>query len=302
MVVEEEYDYKNSIASKLIDFGQFMLVILGAIILGGVVGGIFAGQFVDGKDMLEVMKNYSTDSDRMAMLVAQAVGGFFGFLVGPLAYLKYVKKKSILSITRSTNLSIKNIGLALIIFLLMLPLVAWIAKWSALIPFPESLQKTSDEAFRKTNFITNFSSNTQFYLMFLGAAIMAPIGEELVFRGLLQNKLIRYFGNPHSMIIISSLIFSLFHMEPSGTFTRWILGAILGYAYYYSGSILVPIFLHFVNNAWQLIAIQYGEKMAFEEGLGGIPVFIAIAMFIAGIALFVYFARQQTEYEPFEVF
>lgn len=80
-------------------------------------------------------------------------------------------------------------------------------------------------------------------------AIMAGIGEELLFRGVLQKILINWTRNTHVGILCAAIIFSAIHFQFFGFFPRMILGMVLGYLYVWSKSIWVPIIAHALNNA-----------------------------------------------------
>jgi membrane protease YdiL (CAAX protease family) len=85
-------------------------------------------------------------------------------------------------------------------------------------------------------------------LLFATVAIIAPLLEELLFRGLLQNSL------SHRMpiwaaIAISSAIFAAIHMQLYAFPALMALGAVFGYIYHKTGSLRVTIALHMINNA-----------------------------------------------------
>ena len=90
-------------------------------------------------------------------------------------------------------------------------------------------------------------------------AIIPAIGEELFFRGYLQQKLIKWNRSPHIGIIITAILFSIIHFQFSGLIPRFILGVLLGYIFYWSSSLWIPIIAHFVNNA-QVLIIAYVNK------------------------------------------
>jgi hypothetical protein len=71
----------------------------------------------------------------------------------------------------------------------------------------------------------------------------------MVFRGVLQKKLHSILQSPHLAIFVSSFIFSAIHMQFFGFLPRFILGIILGYLFYYSKNLWMPIIAHFINNA-----------------------------------------------------
>ncbi|MEL6851251.1 MAG: CPBP family intramembrane glutamic endopeptidase [Bacteroidota bacterium] len=80
-------------------------------------------------------------------------------------------------------------------------------------------------------------------------AITPAICEELFFRGLLQGQLSKVFS-AHLAIWITAALFSVIHFQFLGFFPRLLLGALLGYFYYFSGSLIPAILAHFAYNAF----------------------------------------------------
>ena len=66
---------------------------------------------------------------------------------------------------------------------------------------------------------------------------------------MIQKALIKLFKNAHVAIIVTAFIFSAFHGDFFGFFPRFILGIMLGYMFWMSGSIFPSMLMHFVNNA-----------------------------------------------------
>lgn len=79
-------------------------------------------------------------------------------------------------------------------------------------------------------------------------AIIPAIGEELMFRGVIQKIFIRMTRNHHWGIWIAAILFSAMHMQFYGFLPRTVLGAMFGYLLVWTGSMWVPILAHFVNN------------------------------------------------------
>jgi membrane protease YdiL (CAAX protease family) len=79
-------------------------------------------------------------------------------------------------------------------------------------------------------------------------ALIPAVGEELVFRGLIQRHLTDLFRNAHVAIVVAAVIFSLVHFQIYSFLPRFFLGLILGYAFYYGKSIWYPVIAHLVNN------------------------------------------------------
>ena len=84
-------------------------------------------------------------------------------------------------------------------------------------------------------------------------AIIPAIGEELLFRGVLIRFFKRWSGKVHLAVILSAILFSSLHLQFYGFLPRFALGLILGYTFVWSGSLWLPIILHFVNNASVLL-------------------------------------------------
>lgn len=83
--------------------------------------------------------------------------------------------------------------------------------------------------------------------------IIAPVCEELVFRGALLTGLTKKFGVIPS-VILSGLAFSLMHMNPEQTVYQFFMGCVCAYLAICSGSVLCPMIVHACNN---LIAIIF---------------------------------------------
>lgn len=136
------------------------------------------------------------------------------------------------------------------------PLIDLLSIWNQGLHLPESMKAVeqwminSEKAAEiTTNQLLNTSNWGGFIMNILIIAIMAGIGEELLFRGILQKILINWTRNTHLGILCAAIIFSAIHFQFFGFFPRMILGMVLGYLYVWSKSIWVPIIAHALNNA-----------------------------------------------------
>lgn len=84
-------------------------------------------------------------------------------------------------------------------------------------------------------------------------AIIAGLAEEVFFRGCLQQIIQKIVINKHATIWITAFIFSAIHFQFYGFVPRLLLGALLGYLYIWSGSIWIPIIIHTLHNALNVI-------------------------------------------------
>ena len=87
--------------------------------------------------------------------------------------------------------------------------------------------------------------------MLIATVIISPIFEEILYRGLMYNKL-KEISNAFIGVLISSILFALLHIPKYGfginTFFLFLVGILLAYCYEKSNNIYVPIFVHSINN------------------------------------------------------
>lgn len=83
----------------------------------------------------------------------------------------------------------------------------------------------------------------------LHVCIIVPIVEEIGFRGILLGGLLNSRCRPWLAIIISAIVFALFHMSPLKIASTILFGIILGWLYWRTDSLILCIFIHVVNNS-----------------------------------------------------
>ncbi|MDH5828495.1 CPBP family intramembrane glutamic endopeptidase [Sphingobacterium faecium] len=158
--------------------------------------------------------------------------------------------------------------------LCFIPMMSVISYWNESMQLPESLQgvqqwmrASEDSAAVMTKKIVEESTWSGLFINLFILAVVPAMGEEMVFRGCLQNIFGRWIANKHVVIWVVAILFSAFHMQFFGFFPRMLLGAFFGYLYVWSKNIYLPIFGHFINNASAtVIAFYYTRKgMGFEE-------------------------------------
>jgi len=84
-------------------------------------------------------------------------------------------------------------------------------------------------------------------------ALLPAVGEEFLFRGVVQNIFTKMTSNVHWGIFLAAVTFSAFHMQFFGFLPRLALGVLFGYLLLWSGSIYLAIFAHFLNNSMAVI-------------------------------------------------
>jgi membrane protease YdiL (CAAX protease family) len=155
--------------------------------------------------------------------------------------------------------------IAIAILILAIPMVEYTGQLNRQFPFGESTLKwitqMEEEAARTLQFLLGRSAPVDLVMNIIFIAAFAAVGEELVFRGILQRLLIRGLKNPWAGIILSAFLFSFFHMQFFGFLPRLLLGILLGALYWYSGSLWTAILAHFVYDAFFITLAWYYPKM-----------------------------------------
>ena len=133
-----------------------------------------------------------------------------------------------------------------------------------------------------------FSGLSRNALGVFSLAILAPLLEEVLFRGAIQGVLMRYFGRPWPAIIVSALVFGVFHLNPIQVVYATLLGIVLGWIYYRTGSLLSVIVGHVLNNSLAVATtVAYGpaEEQAVANSTAGIAGFVLFAVLSVYLAV-----------------
>ena len=125
----------------------------------------------------------------------------------------------------------------------------------------------------------------------LSMALLAPVLEELLFRGAIQGALMRVFSNPWVGIVVASLLFGIIHLNPVQVFYATCLGVGFGWVYYRTGSLLPVILGHIINNSLAVLGrLLFGAGMdaqATESAQGDITLLVVatVLMMVFGCAI-----------------
>lgn len=146
---------------------------------------------------------------------------------------------------------------AILFIMAAYPLVILSYKLNELIPLPGWATTMENEAAGILERLLVMDSPLIFLFNLLVIAILPGIGEELIFRGIIQKHLGGLLKNPLAAIWIAAIAFSAFHMQFEGFLPRLVLGALLGYLYYWTKNLWVPIIVHAFNNGIQIIIVYF---------------------------------------------
>jgi len=149
----------------------------------------------------------------------------------------------------------------------MLPGIHFLIQFNESLQMPEILSgvekwmlEKENEAMRLTDTFLNTTSPGGLAINLMMIGVLASIGEELLFRSVLIRLLQEWFKNKHAAVIVSSVIFSAFHLQFYGFLPRFVLGLVFGYLFIWSGSVWLPIAAHFLNNGSAVVISFLSNK------------------------------------------
>jgi membrane protease YdiL (CAAX protease family) len=180
-----------------------------------------------------------------------------GFFVIPgllFYYLLFDNKNPVNNRPISTNSLIS--GIILVSLIASVPLINYLVYMNSEIKLPvelagleNTLQKLENDAAQLTEKILSGKSFCDYLLNLIIIALLPSIGEEFIFRGVLQRLFLQWTKSGFLAICLAGIIFSAFHLQFYGFIPRLLLGIYFGYLFYWSKKIWFAVWAHFLNNA-----------------------------------------------------
>ncbi len=242
-----------------------LLMMVGAGISNG-LGYLYAQ--AQGYDLPALLQSFGENSplpERNLLRVVNLFSQLFIFTAAALALVGMIYKhhwKRYLRLGRSPSLQIYSAALLFIFGIFVLSqFMYWLNQQ---LPLPEWADSMEGKAAGMIKGLLVMNSPGEFILTLVVVAVLPAIGEELVFRGVIQQQLEIATRQPAWSVWIAAFIFSAFHLQFAGFLPRLLLGAGLGYLYLWTRSLWIPIAAHFFINGMQ-IAGQYIRKNALAE-------------------------------------
>jgi uncharacterized protein len=284
-----------------------LVALIGFIIVGPLIGFVIAIPFIQGS-LLDFVEQLTSPMNypevKTPYFIIQGSATFFGLIVLPALYAWGVEKIKLKDFFTNGKVTLLTFLITAGIVIFFMGFNTIVIEWNSKIHLPDALKdfeiwarEKEDLATEVTKFLTQFDSPAQFLVGLIVIAVFAGVGEELVFRGLLQPALHRLTKNIHVAIWISAILFSALHMQFFGFVPRVLLGALFGYLYYWSGNLAVPMFAHFVNNGFSVLALYMVQKGVTDldiESTEAAPMSIVISFTLITIVLLFIFKRQFT--------
>lgn len=248
----------------------------------------------------QAIKNAMADpANANLMKLIQLVASAVIFLVPAIVFARIINQRPIKHLGLRTKFSWSQAGLVMVIVFTAFYLSGALSKLTNYIPIPdnwETVFKRLEQEYMDQVMIMAQMKNTAEYLYSLVVIAIAPaIFEELLFRGALQQLMVKWTRIPWLGILITSLLFSAVHFSYYGFLARAGLGMVLGYLFYYSKSLWLPMIAHFINNGFAVTMMYYMNKQGklSEKTLDeSYPVYYGIIALAIIIALMIIFRNE----------
>jgi membrane protease YdiL (CAAX protease family) len=204
------------------------------IVILSVISAFFAGTFVLGFSVANPngpQKIYTF----LSFIVGQS------FMLIPLFWYLISRKHPLLK-----TLRIKPVPFSTIYYTVILAL--------GVIVLSDEVDKIIQVFIETPNYVVDLNGSLKpesfwgYFLLFIAVVIIAPIGEELLFRGFFQKILEESWKDVTKAVLVTALIFSFIHMNPFWFAQIYILGILLGFLAWKTNSIIPSLILHSLNN------------------------------------------------------
>lgn len=267
-------------------FGSLILFQVGGSILSLVFIVIRLGHMPDLSSMNSVLKQ-NLDLVFLGNSIGQLIFlGFGSWLVSKLAAPG--GKVAEFTGIRVTSKIWLLLALAFLIFLTIQPLVQFLGWLNSLIPLPDfyiKFEKAQD------NLLKDFlSGNMSVWYILVNVALVPAIFEEFMYRGFFLNT-IKKSGGPALAIILSGILFGIYHIRFTQLIPLSFLGILLGYLAWQSESIFPAMIGHFVNNGLSVILAAFAPNFVFSGTTSdSMPplIWVGLSVIVSGYLIYLF--------------
>lgn len=254
--------------SAFIILASFLITLIGGLLLAIPVFGMSFMELVDAMthithpDYANLLKYFQVVQSIGLFVIPPFILGWF-FSGNSFRYLKLERK-----------VSWSTIIFTAVIMISAIPLINLTAYWNAQMSLPDFLgpveewmKQAEETAEELTKRFLQADDITDLFINIFVIAVIPAIGEELLFRGVIQRLFSEWTRSFHAGIWISAIIFSAMHLQFFGFLPRTLLGVLFGYMLVWSGKMWIPIAAHFVNNAVAVIVFYFIQRNRIAEDI-----------------------------------
>lgn len=234
----------------------------------------------------------------LRMKLSQGVQTIGVFLIPAIAMLGILYRRKGVTLMLTSKVYWRDFFDAAFLILFSTTIMVLASRYSQLLPWPQKYIEENAQSEKLTNLLLSGKSYIDLSLNLLIVCVIPAFCEEFFFRGFLQRIFMKWLRDPHLCIFLAAVIFSAFHFDAVMFLPRFLLGAMLGYLFYWTGTIWVSAFAHFINNAQYVVTafiLTRMGKFPMAEGGGGdfeISTFnVILSIIMLALLLFTIYVR-----------
>ncbi len=252
----------NDRNSKNVSYPAQLGILLGLIGAGLVIGTLLSAAvwlMMTGRPILSMETDMLKPQYYYAVMAIQAISTFFMFFLSVYLFAVICYRKPAKFMGFNTNINYRQIFLLLGILILTFPLSGALAELNKILPIPQNwaakFKAMENSRAAQEAALININSFPRYIISLIVIGLLPGLFEEVCFRSGIQNVLTRWFKSAWPAIILTAIVFSVVHISYYGFLVRFALGIILGLLFYYSGSIWLSVFFHFLYNGFQVTVL-----------------------------------------------
>jgi uncharacterized protein len=279
--------------SYLGQFGILMALVGAGLLIGqGISAGILISKYpAFFSNPKSAMDQLLVPANANLLRILQLISVLFMFILPALIYAKVCHKKPMVHLGIKKSISLPQLVLAVFLILSSLPLVGALREVTLHLPLGDYINKqilqSKDDYMKQVLSIGTMRNLTEYFVVLFIMALLPGIAEELIFRGGIQNLFTRWFKNPVTAILLSAVVFSLFHFEYSDFLGRVFLGAVIGWVFYLTGNLWLCIAMHAAFNAFSVTGLYISQHVAGAIGAKEVENSFSLLVTLGFAAIFV---------------
>jgi hypothetical protein len=257
--------------------GIFLILLVLVSLMLTLLAGMVVAAFIFGPGIINDLMTLSTGElmENLALQrYFQIVGQIGTFFVPALAFAYLTERNGISYLKMDQRPASLTLFLSAAVLFTVLPCISWLATVNENFHLPDFLaglehwmRNSEDQAQQLTETFLRDTSLTGLIINLLMIGVLAALGEELLFRGVVQRLLNEWFRNSHFAVWTSAIVFSAFHLQFYGFLPRLILGVMLGYMFVWSRSLWVPVIAHLINNSAAVVLMYLYNRGTISTNL-----------------------------------
>ena len=241
--------------------GRQILVTIGCVIAGTLLGAIlqFGLLAALGYDLERVQSEGYGLLSPAALATLLATNQVCGYLLpGVVAAVLLYRSRWLRGVHLSPPPAPTKLALGLLCFLGTLYLTAALAALNASVELADWQVDIETDVQTVLERLIRGEGVVGLTVALLLIAVLPALGEELVFRGLLQPALIVRLRSSHLGVWVTAAVFGAVHLQFAGLLPRIFVGGVLGFLAFYSQRLWVPVAAHALFNGAQVAAVRAG--------------------------------------------